>query len=490
MDKHQLWQSVLGELELTISKANFTTWFKGTHIISYEEDTVIIGVPNTFTKAWLEKKFKATIFDIIQKLTSFKVRKIEYKVEPKKREEPTAQPSQPKQQPNLQKAEIEKPTFKPEAEKKPNEHKPRFAKPDIIKPQFKISKNAHHELPEFSLNPKYHFRNFIVGKCNELANAAAKAVAQNPGNAYNPLFIYGEVGLGKTHLLQAIGNEIKKSKPNSTILYVSCEKFTSDFVKSIASKNVNSFKNKYRSVDLLLMDDVQFLAGKESTQEEFFHTFNELHQNNKQVVVTSDRPPKAIPKLEERLLSRFEWGMIADISTIDFETRLAILQIKSEEKNLNLAQETIEYIAQTVHSNVRELEGALNRINAHVQLHNISPTLENIKYILGSMSSTPRDTENITTSRIISIVMDFFEISKEDLLGKSRQKNLVYPRQVTMYLIREELKASFPTIGRELGGRDHTTAMHACQKINDKMQIDEQIRRDLDRLKQKIYSRM
>jgi chromosomal replication initiator protein len=319
-----------------------------------------------------------------------------------------------------------------------------------------------------------------------LAHAAAKAVAREPGRSYNPLFIYGGVGLGKTHLLQAVGNRVKQENPNARILYVSCEKFTSDFIKAITNRKIDQFKQTYRTVDLLLIDDVQFLAGKESTQEEFFHTFNELHQNNRQLIVTSDRPPKAIPELESRLLSRFEWGMIADVSPVDYETRVAIIETKCIEKGLKLDKEMIDYIAKAIHNNVREMEGALNRIKAHIELQNIHVDLDTIKNILATFVTLPR-TDSLTPQVIIKKVAKYYDITLEELMGKGRARRLVYPRQLAMYLMREELQSSYPSIGKEMGGRDHTTAMHACQKITKELEKDEKVRQDYQLIKQRLF---
>lgn len=481
MNNNQLWQNVLGELELTISKANFTTWFKGTHIISKEENKIIIGVPNTFTKAWLEKKFRKNIHDIIAKIDD-SIRDLEFKVAQKKQDNQGNAPVAPKVDAVAAPTETtqnHKPKPQTETVVSPN----KISYQDLVKPV------AQHlpTIKAFSLNTKYNFDNFIVGKCNELAHAAAKAVANKPGESYNPLFIYGGVGLGKTHLLQAIGNKVQENNPQARILYVSCEKFTSDFIKAIQTRKIDQFKRTYRTVDLLLMDDVQFLAAKESTQEEFFHTFNELHQNNRQLVVTSDRPPKAIPELESRLLSRFEWGMIADVSPIDYETRVAILETKCQEKGLVLGKDIIEYIARAIHNNVREMEGALNRIKAHIELQNLTADMPTVKNILATLSNLPR-TDALSAPMIIKIVSEFFDVTKDDLLGKSREKRLVYPRQITMFLLREELQSSYPAIGKELGGRDHTTAMHACQKISKDLEIDEKVRQDFNLIKQKLFS--
>ena len=452
MEEQKIWQATLGELELVLSRANFTTWFKNTFISAYEGETIIIGVPNTFTKAWLEKKYHSAILKALQKITTNKIKSIVYRVEAKN--EVKDQIATSKNEEKIVTAEVttETPTIN-----------------------------------EFGLNPRYNFDTFVVGKGNELAQAASLAVAQKPGEVYNPLFIYGGVGLGKTHLIQAIGNKILEKTPNKKILYVSCEKFTNDFVKSISSNRMDRFKHAYRSVDVLLVDDIQFLAGKESTQEEFFHTFNDLHQANKQVIITSDRPPKAIPALENRLVSRFEWGMIADISAPDLETRAAILKAKCQEKNCRLDNEVINYIAANIQNNVRELEGALNKIIAYHQLNGTEPTLENVKKILASLTSTQRRT-SITPKQIVSLIAQFYDIKIEDLLGACRKKSLALPRQIVMFLMREELKSSYPSIGQEIGGRDHTTAMHAHLKISRALDEDEKINQDIRLIKEKLYN--
>jgi chromosomal replication initiator protein len=338
-----------------------------------------------------------------------------------------------------------------------------------------------------SLNPRYTFDLFVTGKSNELARAACMAVAERPGLVYNPLFIYGGAGLGKTHLMQAVGHSIFANSPDKKVLYVSSEKFTNDFIQAITRGNGEKFKQRYRSVDVLLVDDIQFLAGKEGTQEEFFHTFNALHQANKQIVITSDRPPKSIPALENRLVSRFEWGMIADIAQPDLETRIAILSAKSKERNYNLSTDVLHAIASTVQSNIRELEGALNRIVAYHQLNNTEPTLEGVKSLLVSVARAPKR-GGVTPRQITQTVADFFELRVADLFGASRKKELVVPRQIAMYLMREELQSSFPSIGIELGNRDHTTAMHACSKISAQLENDERLKQNIALILQRLYN--
>lgn len=451
MDKNELWQAALGELEISLSKANFMTWFKNTFVVSCENNRVIIGVPNTFTKAWFEKKYHTIILKCLQKISDSKIREVVYQVEILK---------------NIQKylAVEEKISLEKE-----------FTVP--------MKQNVH----EIGLNPRYTFDNFVIGKANELAHAACIAVSQTPGQTYNPLFIYGGVGLGKTHLLQAMGNKIIDTNPNKKVLYVSSEKFTNDFIKSISTKLVDKFRTLYRSVDILLIDDVQFFAGKEGTQEEFFHTFNALHQNNKQMVITSDRPPKAIPSMENRLISRFEWGMIADISSPDLETRIAILSTKCKEKNINLSQEILNFIASGIQNNVRELEGALNGIIAHLQLDINASIIEIAKKIVQTTNSVSQK-KSITPKVIIQIVSEFFDLKIEDLLGSCRKKSFALPRQITMFLLREEIKSSYPSIGQEIGNRDHTTAMHAYVKIKGSLNNDDKLKQDINLIRQRIYS--
>lgn len=443
MNNDQLWQSVLGEIELNLSKANFTTWFKNTFISSREDDKVVISVPNTFTKAWLEKKYHKEIAVAIENIIGKKIKEVFYKVEAKKNDLPLNIPLKEKGN-DLQ---LDEPI-------------------------------VHNR---YGLNSKYSFDSFVVGKGNELAHAACQAVAANPGKTYNPLFIYGGVGLGKTHLLQAIGHEL--SKRTDKILYVSCEKFTNDYVQAVRTGQINDFKNRYRSVDLLLIDDIHFMAGKDGTQEEFFHTFNELHQTNKQIVMTSDRAPKSIPALEKRLLSRFEWGMIADVGHPDVETRMAILEIKCKEKNYPLEKEVLSFIASNIQNNIRELEGALNRLIAYHEFNNTKPTIETTKSVLNSLISS-LTSKSITPKNIIEAVSNFYDIAIKDITGKGRKQELVKPRQIIMFLMREEANISYPTIGQELGGRDHTTAMHAYNKIVNEIKENERIKQEIESIKQ------
>ena len=449
MNNEQLWQAILGEVELSLSKANFTTWFKSTFISSKEDNKLVVCVPNTFTKAWLEKKYHKEIASAFQNITGEKIKEIFYKVEAKK-----TGPIQ---------AVLEKIKIKKDS---PAENKP-------------VNVNR------FGLNLRYTFDSFIVGKGNELAHAACQAVAANPGHAYNPLFIYGGVGLGKTHLLQGIGHEL--SKRTDKILYVTCEKFTNDYIHSVRIGKAKEFKDLYRNVDLLIVDDVHFMGGKDGTQEEFFHTFNELHQTNKQIVISSDRPPNALPAIEKRIVSRFNWGMVADVIRPDIETRMAILTSKCEERNYNLEDKILNYLAENVQNNIRDLEGALNRLIAYHEFNNSQPNIETTKSILSGIISNYQS-KTTSPKTIIDAALKFYDVALKDLIGKSRKKELVVPRQIVMYLMREEINTSYPTIGHELGGRDHTTAMHAFNKISKSIIQDDRIKQEVNSIKQLIQN--
>ena len=452
MNNEQLWQAILGELEVNLSKANFTTWFKNTSVIEQDENKITVAVPNAFTKAWLENKYHKFIINALKKISQDKFNQVFYKV-----------------------------TTKPEKESNNIINIKQAIKAEV---EEKISET----FDENGLNPRYTFDKYIVGKNNELAHAAAKAVVKNPGKAYNPLFVYGGVGLGKTHLIQAIGHEIIKKKPNVKLLYVTSEKFTNEFVNSIRSGKGKDFQNKYRNLDVLIIDDIQFIGGKEQTQEQLFHTFNDLHQKNKQVVLSSDRTPKSIPNLEPRLESRFEWGMIVDISKPDLETKIAIIKSKLEDRNFTLDNKIIDFLAENIDSNVRELEGVLNRIIAHFQLiNNKKIELEDVENIIQTVNiQIPK--QSLTPKKITKTVASYFEINISDILGESRKKELVVPRQIVMYLMREEAKASFPNIGQEMGGRDHTTAMHAYKKITKEINKNDKIKQDIVLIKQKLYN--
>jgi len=453
MDNEQLWNAVLGELEVSLSRANFTTWFKNTSIVSINADQAVVGVPNVFTKEWLEKKYNSDVLEALRhNLAS--IRHIEYRVGSFK---------------NLEKELSEKENIKKVEEE---------IKEEEAKEEVKVASG--------DLNPKYTFENFVVGNSNKLAFAACQSVTTQLGSKYNPLFVYGGVGLGKTHLMQAVGHAIQEENKKKKVIYVTSEKFTNDFISSITDKKTNVFKEKYRKADVLLVDDMQFLAGKEQTQEEFFHTFNALYQANKQIVLASDRPPKAIPTLEERLRSRFEGGLIADIQPPDLETRIAILQRKAQIRGYSVPLEVCDLIARSIQHNIRELEGALNRILAYCELNDSQPSLDVAKNILNTLINSPRR-KSFVPKHILEKVADFYDISIQELTGSKRDREIVMPRQVAMYLLREELHLSFPKIARELGKKDHTTAIHSCEKIEKELEYNEPLRHELSLIRERVY---
>ena len=462
MNTNELWQAVLGELELSLSKANFTTWFKQTFISLYNDGAVTIGVPNAFTKAWLEKKYHRDITQCLHILSGQGIKQVVYRVETRQ--------GTPQIVPSLEEIAAAR-----KKEAIGYGEMPAFA------PAYQIRQEPS------SLSSKYTFANFVVGKQNELAHAAAQAVSAQPGGVYNPLFIYGGVGLGKTHLLQAIGADIRAKNPVATILYATCERFTNEFIDSVRNGKAQDFKNRYRNVDVLLLDDIHFITAKERTQEEFFHTFNHLYQNNKQVVITSDRPPKAITGLEQRLISRLTWGMLADVGNPDYETRMAILETKARERNYLLDREVLHLISSAITSNIRELEGALNKVIAFHQFKNIDPSVDSVHGVLSSLQPT-QNIRTVTPKHLIETVSVYYDLTIDDLLGKSREKRFAYPRQIVMFLMREEIKSSYPAIGAALGGRDHTTAMHAYDKISTLVDSDEKLQQDLEIIKQRIYA--
>jgi chromosomal replication initiator protein len=447
MEKEEIWQSVLAQIQLITSPANFATWFKDTKISSFENGRVIISVPNSFVKEWLQQKYDRTILKILKNLLpevkelGYQIEKVGLRVLDKRRE--VIQPNQL--------------TFQ----------------------EFEVDKKTN-------LNPRYTFSNFIVGSFNELAYAGAMAVVKNPGQVYNPFFVYGGVGLGKTHLLQAIGNEVIKEFPKKRVKYIPCDKFVSEVILAIKNHQIENLKSSYYNFDVLLIDDIQFLSGKEKTQEEFFYIFNTLYEKNKQIVISSDRPPKAIPSLVERLRSRFEGGMIADISLPDFETRLAILRMRSEERGVNFSEEILNYIASNIKKNIRELEGALNILITYQNLNNKFPDLSVVKQLLKNLISPQGKISSV--KKIIKTVADFYEVSEKEILSNSRKREYVKPRQVAMYLLREELKCSFPFIGRKFGGKDHTTAIHAYNKVIEELKKNESLVEEIKEIKERIFS--
>lgn len=466
MNNQELWQAVLGQMELILSKASFTTWLKNTAVISQNSNEIVIGVPNGFTKEWLENKYHKFILKSVQDITG-ELKTVKYIIGTT--------------------ASIL--ALDPIAVK--NKTKTVPINIEDIKPEKQRGKaadtNSFFAESEANLNPRYTFESFIIGSHNELAHAACMAVTRNLGTNYNPLFIYGSVGLGKTHLLQAIGNKVVAEDPNKKICYTTSEKFASELISSIRDKTVDKFKLQYAKFDVLIIDDIQFLSGKEKTQEEFFHIFNALYQKNKQIVLSSDRPPKAIPTLEERLRSRFEGGMIADIGSPDFETRMAILKAKTREKNLNISADILNYIATNIQKNIRELEGALKRVQALTEFSAKTITLKEVEGVLADVVSSSYR-KSTTTKEIIKIVSDFYNVNTEDLSAHSRKQEIVKPRQIAMYLMRSEINTSFSSIGEILGKKDHTTVMHAVNKIQEDISLDKNIEQEITLIKQRIYN--
>jgi len=441
-DNKQLWESVLSEVELSVSQANFSTWFKNTHIIKRDGGVIVLGVPNEFAKDWLFNKYHRLILKSLRELSDG-VRGIDYTVSKNK---------QKNKQPY---------TFK---------------------------QSSVNELPlndlyidkKDNLNPKYTFESFVVGPFNDLAHAASQAVIKTPGVAYNPLFIHGGTGFGKTHLIQAVGNSLKKAGSVKKIHYITSEKFSIDYITSLQSGKINDFKNKYRKFDVLIMDDIQFLSNKEKTQEELFHLFNVLYENNKQIIFSSDKHPNFIPGLEERLKSRFGAGMIVDISQPEYESRLAILKNKSVFKGFSLNDEILEYLASSLEVNIRELEGVLNTIICQSQLKNSQLTISDVKSLIKN-NTKPKKIASV--SDVVKVVSGFYNISEKVIYEKTRKKDVVKPRQIIMFILREEFNISYPTIGQKLGGRDHTTVMHSCEKIKKDLKNDNILSQELEQLR-------
>jgi chromosomal replication initiator protein len=436
-----LWNAALANIEKKISKPSYDTWLKSTKAHSLQGNLLVITAPNEFARDWLEERYSQLIAGILYEITGEEL-SVKFIIPQNQKEED----------------------------------------PDLLLPAKKAKKeDDQHDFPQNILNPKYLFDTFVIGSGNRFAHAASLAVAEAPAKAYNPLFIYGGVGLGKTHLMHAIGHYVLEHKPNAKVVYLSSEKFTNEFINSIRDNKAVEFRNKYRNVDVLLIDDIQFLAGKESTQEEFFHTFNTLHEESKQIVISSDRPPREIPTLEDRLRSRFEWGLITDITPPDLETRIAILRKKAKAEGLDIPNEVMLYIANQIDTNIRELEGALIRVVAYSSLINkdINADLasEALKDIIPS--SKPKV---ITILEIQRTVGEHFSVKLEDFKAKKRTKSVAFPRQIAMYLSRELTDYSLPKIGEEFGGRDHTTVIHAHEKISKLLQTDLQLQKQMKEL--------
>ena len=453
MDAKQVWRAALGELQVSLSPANYETWLRDTRLVEVDDQRFKIAVPNGFAKDWLETRYRSLISQTLARVVGYSVQ-VEFVVvgAADAQEQAAAVAAQPV----------------------------RLEPTRVGAPEGPAAGATY-------LNARYTFSNFIVGSANRLAHAASLSVAERPGHAYNPLFLYGGVGLGKTHLMHAIGNAVAAKFPRKRVLYATSEKFTNEFITSIQQGRIDEFRARYRRIDLLLIDDIQFIADKERTQEEFFHTFNTIHEDGKQIVLSSDRPPKAILTLEERLRSRFEWGLIADLTAPDLETRIAILRAKAEEQATPIASDVVEFIARKVVSNIRELEGALNRIVAYANMNASPVTIELAQAVLSNVLYNPKKRQ-VTPERIAQTVSEYYGVGLDALKGQKREKTIVVPRQIAMFLMREETDVSLLRIGAELGGRDHSTVLHACDKINREMQVNDELRREVAAVRELIYS--
>jgi chromosomal replication initiator protein len=441
INNKELWENALVDIEASISRANFTTWFKNTSITKEDAGTLYIGVPNEFVKDWLYNKFHKLILKTLM-THSDNIRCVEYIIV---KHEPT-----------------QKPVAKPVTNNK-----------ELPLADLYINK-------EDNLNPKYTFNSFVVGPFNELAYAVAQAVIENPGTSYNPLFIYGGTGLGKTHMTQAIGNTIKAKYPNKKIFYVSLERFSIDYVNSLQNKTPNAFKEKYRKYDMIIMDDIQFISGKDKTQEELFHLFNTLYESNRQIIFSSDKHPNLIHGLEERLQSRFASGMTVQITEPDYESRIAIIRAKLESSNITVDGEIVSYLASTLEGNIRELEGSLNAVIMQSQLKNKSVSINEVRQLI---KNNIKSKKTVAIKDVVKTIADYYEISESDIYDKTRRKEIVRARQVVMYILREDFNVSYPLIGQKLGGKDHTTVIHSHLKIKKDLQTDQLLVQEVDKIR-------
>ncbi len=460
MDAKHVWRAALGELQVSLSPANFETWLRDTQLIDVDDNRFRIAVPNGFAKDWLETRYRSLISQTLARIVGYSVQ-VEFAVVVV---DGGGGP-------------------RTEAGHQANGTGTGAGQSVRLEP----TRVGSSDGSSAGLNARYMFANFIVGSANRLAHAASLSVAERPGHAYNPLFLYGGVGLGKTHLMHAVGNQVIAKFPRKKVVYATSERFTNEFITSIQQGKIDEFRARYRRIDLLLIDDIQFIADKERTQEEFFHTFNTIHEDGKQIVLTSDRPPKAIQALEERLRSRFEWGLIADLTAPDLETRIAILRAKAEEAAVSITSDVIEFIARKVVSNIRELEGALNRIVAYASMGGMPITIELAQAVLSNVLYNPKK-RLVTPERIAQTVADYYGVDMDALRGQKRDKAIVMPRQIAMFLMREETDVSLLRIGAELGGRDHSTVLHACDKINRESAANDELRREIAAVRELIYA--
>ncbi|MBI4137730.1 MAG: chromosomal replication initiator protein DnaA [Candidatus Sungbacteria bacterium] len=457
MEKDELWHMTLAKIELDLSRPSFYTWFQKTSLVSISEGIAMVMVPNGFVKEWLENKYNKTILHALRSITP-DIRDITYAI---------ARPGDPESAP-------------------PKDHSQKHTRHAF--PAMPDDALAIRDLtvnPITNLNPRYVFDGFIVGSFNELAYAAAQSVVKNLGTSYNPLFIYGGVGLGKTHMIQAVGNESLGIRPELKIRYVPAEKYMVEIVDALRNQTINQLKEKYRDVDVLIIDDMQFIARTEKMQEEFFHTFNALYERNKQIIISSDRPPHAIATLEKRLRSRFEGGMIADIGLPDLETRTLILKTKLKQKEASIPEEVVSFLAEKIKNNIRELEGALNRVVLAAKVSPAPFTIDAAKRVIVTHLFAPK--KFVTPKKIVKAVSEFYDIEEKELTHRSRKKEVVKPRQIAMYLMREELKSSYPSIGEKFGGRDHTTAMHSCEKVAKDLQANPELEEEIQAIRERVF---
>lgn len=472
MDTKKLWDSVLVEMELSVSKPSFATWFKDTGISHQEDGIIFVNVPNNFVKDWLLKKYHSTILRSLRDQSPM-IRSIEYIIS---REDVRRKPSTDQSSGGESCGDLNS-----------------DINPDIAASvSGELPLADHYINKEDGLNPRYTFDSFVVGPFNELAHAAAQAIIKKPGIVYNPVFVYGSTGHGKTHLIQAIGNQIKKQYPEMRVHYVTSERFATDYINSVhsgqgaqgISNKVNNFKEKYRKYDVLIMDDIQFLSKTEKTQEELFHLFNYLHDNNKQIIFSSDKHPNYIPNLEERLRSRFHAGMIVDIPAPDHESRVAILKNKLASQNLSVSSEVIDFLAASVATNIRELEGALNAIVMQTQMKGQEPSLQEVKNLIKNTNKPMKKV--LSAKEVVKIVADFYNIEEDSIYEKTRKKEVIKPRQISMYILREDFSISYPSIGEKMGGRDHTTVIHSCEKIKNDLKNDSSLGQEISQIRSMI----
>ncbi len=443
-DYSKMWQTALIEIQTGVSQANFSTWFKETNIVKEEEGVVYLGVPNSFTQEWLYKKFHNSILRILRQMNEH-IRALEYIIV---------------KEDGLKRGDA--------------------SKKSLVAPTMSIPLQDFYINKEDNLNPRYTFDNFVIGPFNELAHAASQAVIKSPGMIYNPLFVYGSTGRGKTHLIQAVGNQIKKAYPNKKVFYLTSEKFGSEFFVAIQEGKVQPFKEKYRKYDVIIMDDVQFFSNKEKFQEELFHFFNTFHDTGRQLIFSSDRHPNVIPGLEDRLRGRFSVGMIVDIPEPDNESRVAIIKTKCAVHSISLPDEAIILITEAISDNIREIEGIINVIACQTQLKNRELSVNEVKNILKN-SAKPKKT--VMIKDVVKIVSDFYNIDEESIYNKTRRKEVVRPRQVIMYILREDFSVSFPSIGEKLGGRDHTTVIHSYEKIKEGIKTDQVLTQEINQIR-------